>query len=114
MPLVLREIDSSLYSHELNRAVFILQEGPYKRLDLQVLNMFKDARKQLKKQGISTKKKILVAGASASGSFAWRFTILHPGYVLACFAAAQHYPTLPLQEFNGEKLIYPIGVADFK
>ncbi len=113
VPFVLRE-NNDFYPHELNRAVFVQKEGPLARLDLQVLAMFKDARKQLKKKNILTHKKMLIAGASASGAFAWRWTMLHPEYVLAAVSAVQHYPTLPFEEYNGLKLIYPIGVADFK
>ncbi|MGN0025172.1 MAG: hypothetical protein ACI351_07065 [Candidatus Avelusimicrobium sp.] len=112
IPIVSRE--ENLYSHELSRAVFVLQEGPLKHLDFQIVNMFKDARRQLKKKGIHTQKKMFVAGASAAGAFAWRWTLLHPEYVLATVAAIQHYPTLPLNELNGEELIFPIGVSDVK
>ena len=113
IPFVLRE-GNDLYPHELNRAVFVLNDGPFKRLDLQVVNIFKDVRKQLQKKGITTQQKMLVAGGSAAGAFAWRFTLLQPKYVLATVAAVQHYPTLPLKELNEQELIFPIGIADIK
>lgn len=113
MPFVLRE-NNDLYPHELNRAVFVLQEGSLKRLDLQILNIFKDARKQLKKKNIDTQKKMFIAGASAAGAFAWRWTLLHPEYVIAAVAAVQHYPTLPLEKYDGNELFFPIGISDIK
>lgn len=118
LPLVQRfaPVDSEqpFYTHELNRATFISQDEKIKRLDLQVLAMLKDARKQLKKRGIRTQKKYLVTGFSASGAFAWRWTMLHPEYVLATVSGGDHYPMLPLEEMDGMTLIYPVGVGDFK
>lgn len=114
MPLVLRNTDKEplLYSHEFNRAIFVKQEGPFAHLDEQILAMFKDARKQLKKLSIRTHKKMLLQGYSASGAFAWRWTLLHPEYVLAAVVGGNHYPTFPLNEYKGEELIFPIGIAD--
>ena len=116
MPLVQRENrgDPILYTHDFNRAVFVSQEEKLKRLDLQVLAMVKEARKQLKKRHIRTTKKVLVAGYSASGCFCWRWTMLHPQQVLAAACGGQHYPMLPLEKLEDIDLIYPIGVQDFK
>ncbi|MBO7191648.1 MAG: hypothetical protein J6V32_06135 [Elusimicrobiaceae bacterium] len=116
MPLVQRENrgDPELYTHDLNRAVFVSQEEKLKRLDVQVLNMIKDAREQLKKRGIRTTKKVLVAGYSASGDFCWRWTMLHPEQVLAAACGGQHYPMLPLETIGDINLIYPVGVGDLK
>ncbi len=116
MPLVQRENrgDPILYTHDLNRAVFVSQEEKLKRLDLQVLNMMKEARKQLKKRGIRTTKKVLVAGYSASGDFCWRWTLLHPENILASACGGQHYPMLPLETVEDINLIYPVGVGDLK
>ncbi len=116
MPLVQRENrgDPELYTHDLNRAVFVSQEEKLKRLDLQVLHMIKDARKQLKKHGIRTTKKVLVAGYSASGDFCWRWTMLHPENILASACGGQHYPMLPLETVGDINLIYPVGVGDLK
>ncbi len=118
MPMVLREKlkDKPQYlnSHDLNRAVFVLKDSPYARLDLQVLSMLKDARKQLKKRGIRTQKKYLIAGFSSAGSFGYKWTLLHPEYVIAAVFGGEHYPGLPLETYEGINLIYPIGVYDIK
>ena len=116
MPLVQRENrgDPELYTHDLNRAVFVSQEEKLKHLDVQVLNMIKDAREQLKKRGIRTTKKVLVTGYSASGDFCWRWTMLHPEQVLAAACGGQHYPMLPLETIGDINLIYPVGVGDLK
>lgn len=116
VPLVMPIIQRSemLYTQALSRVVFISQEEPFKRLDLQVLNMLEDARKELKERHIVTKNKFLVTGFSAAGVFAWRWTMLHPEYVLATAVGGALYHMLPVEELNGEKLIYPVGVGDLK
>ena len=111
MPIIPRQ--ENFYTHALSRAVMVSKDTNFERLDLQVLNMVKDAREQLKKCGIKTEKKVLVSGFSAAGVFAWRWTMLHPEYVLATVTGGALYHMLPVEELNGEKLIYPVGVGDF-
>lgn len=113
VPLIPRK-EGPVNAHDLNRAVFQIQEGPLKRLDLQVLAMLKDARKQLAKQDIRTQRKFLVSGFSSAGSFGWKLTLLHPKKVLALVAGGETYPTLPASYYDTEELIFPVGVADFK
>jgi len=119
MPMVLREElpqnePQFLYSHELNRAIFVLKDGPYARLDLQALAMLKDARKQLKQRQIRTQKKFLIAGFSAAGAFGNRFALLHPERVLAVATGGDHYPPLPFETYNGVPLIFPTGAYDME
>ena len=114
MPLVIRPEEGNLNSHDFNRVAFLSQDPKYKRLDLQVLAMIKDARKQLKKRGIKTYKKILVTGYSAAGGFGERLTFLHPDKVLAAAVGGNHYPTLPLEEKDGIALFFPVGAYDVK
>ena len=113
MPIIQR-VRGEIDSHEWNRAVFVMQEGPLKRLDLQVFAMLQDAKKQLKKRGISTTKKFLVAGFSSAGGFGWRWTMLHPEKVLAAAIGGELYPMLPLETWKSTRLIYPVGVGDLK
>ena len=114
VPFVLRAETGNLYSHEFNRVTFLTQDEKYKRLDLQILAMIKDARKQLKKYDIQTHKKVLVAGYSAAGAFGERFTFLHPDNVLAAAIGGNVYPTFPLEEQNGTPLLFPVGAYDVK
>ena len=119
MPMVLREElpqnePQFLYSHELNRAIFVLKDGPFARLDLQVLAMLKDARKQLKERNIHTQKKFLIAGFSAAGAFGNRLALLHPKEMLAVATGGDHFPPLPFETYNDIPLIFPIGAYDMK
>ena len=102
------------YTQDLSRAVLVSQEERFKRLDLQVLAMLQDARKQLKERHIKTKNKFLVTGFSSAGVFAWRWTMLHPEYVLVTVTGGALYHMLPVEEWDTETLIYPVGVGDMK
>jgi len=114
MPLVIRPEKGNLDPHNFNRVAFLSQDPKYKRIDLQVLAMVKDARKQLKKRGIKTYKKILIAGYSAAGSFGEHLTFLHPDKVLAAATCGHIYSTFPLKEKDGIALFFPIGAYDVK
>ncbi len=113
LPLVLRE-KGKIDAHDLNRAAFLVQQGPYKRLDKQVIAMLEDARKQLKKEGIRTQKKFLAAGFSSAGAFGWKLALLHPKKILAVAVGGEMYPALPVKVFKGKKLLFPVGVGDVK
>ncbi len=113
LPLILRS-EGKIDSHDLNRAAFLIEEGPLKRLDEQVIAMLKDARKQLKKEGIRTDKKFLVAGFSSAGAFGWKLALLQPKEILAVAVGGEMYPALPAETLEGEKLLFPVGVYDMK
>ena len=77
-----KEYDS-IYTHALDRDCLTTELEGLKRLDLQLLAMIDDARERLGQEGLQVSEKILLTGFSASGSFANRFTVLHPERVLA-------------------------------
>jgi pimeloyl-ACP methyl ester carboxylesterase len=75
--------------------------------------MIQDFRDTLAASGIATHPKIIMEGFSASGMFVNRFCILHPERVLAATAGAPGgFPMLPVEEYKGERLRYPVGIAD--
>ncbi len=113
IPLVQR-VSEAFNTHDFNRAIFISKEPSLKQLDKQVLYMLQDARLQLKKRGIKTDKKFLVAGFSSAGGFGWRWTMLHPEKVLAAAIGGELYPMLPLETWKSTRLIYPVGIADLE
>jgi hypothetical protein len=85
------------------------------RIDKQLIEMFKDAQKRLANKNIKTHDKFLLTGFSASGTFAKRFTLLHPNRVFAVAAGGLNgLLMLPLDSLDNELLKYPIGVGDFK
>lgn len=114
MPIFPRsQTDWTLYTHALDRDVLLGKGTDIERLDLQLLAMIDDARKQLAKQGYQLHDKFFIQGFSASGTFANRFTLLHPQRVKAMAAGGINaIPILPVSSIEGQTLNYPIGIAD--
>ncbi len=103
-----------VYTHALDRDTMLLSTGPGHRLDLQLLAMVDDARERLAAAGMATREKMLLTGFSASGTFANRFTMLHPTRVQAVASGGINgILMLPLAEAGGRALEYPLGIADF-
>lgn len=90
--------------------------GKFDRIDKQVISMIEDARKII--SGLSGKnvpKKVFLHGYSSSGVFAQRFALLHPELVsTACIGGAIGTMPLPIEEYQGKKLSYPLGIADIE
>lgn len=102
-----------MYTHALDRDTLLLESGPLRRLDLQLLAMVDDAREKLLAQGLTVSSQILLSGFSASGTFAQRFTLLHPTRVrAAAYGGINGVLTLPLERHDGRELPYPVGVQD--
>lgn len=107
--------EANLYLHALSRASLQTQTKAWKRVDLQLLNMIQDARGHLQAKGLKLSPKVLLSGFSASGSFVNRFTMLHPEHVLAVACGSPGgWPMAPVAELEGERLGYPVGVADME
>jgi hypothetical protein len=104
-----------IYTHALDRDVMIQKDSPLKRIDEQLIAMVNDARFKLKDKNIDTEDEFLMTGFSASGTFANRFTLIHPEKVLAVAAGGVNgLLMLPLENLDGEELKYPIGTHDLK
>jgi hypothetical protein len=109
------ESDSHLYTHSLDRDIVLKQDEHLKRIDLQLLNMFEDARMRLEEMGFKTDDQFLMTGFSASGTFANRFSLIHPEKVKAVAAGGLNgLLMLPEIERKGRELIYPVGTYDFE
>lgn len=103
----------SLYLHALSRAALETSVPAWKRVDLQLVAMIRDARARLKAQGFNVEGKVLLSGFSAAGSFVNRFAMLHPEEVLAVASGSPGgWPLAPIERVGGEALTYPVGVAD--
>lgn len=97
----------NLYLHALSRAALTAKAPAHARVDLQLIAMIDDARAAL---GEGVAARVLIAGFSASASFANRFAILHPERVLAAAVGSPGgWPIAPIDEAG---LTYPVGIAD--
>jgi hypothetical protein len=103
----------SVYTHALDRDTLTTQAPGLVRIDLQLMAMIADARELLSSKGIVSDPKVWMLGASASGSFVNRFTMLHPEAVKAAsIGTPGSYPIVPVTVWKGKPLPYPVGVAD--
>lgn len=101
------------YTHALDRDAFLSKGVGFDRLDLQLLAMIKDAKKQLADQNIYLHDKFFITGFSASGTFANRFSLLHPEKIKATASGGINaIAILPVSELSSKLLNYPLGIAD--
>ena len=104
-----------MYTHALDRDTILNDAGMSARIDLQLIRMVDDFKVLLKSKGLDVEQKILIDGFSASGTFANRFTALHPDMIRAVASGGiNSMPILPLKEREGTNLIYPIGLYDIE
>lgn len=104
---------SHVYTHALDRNTLLTTLPGLHRIDLQLLAMIDDARTRLAAQGVATDPRVWMLGFSASASFTGRFTVLHPRRIRAASIGAGGYgPIVPVPEWRGRTLEYPVGTAD--
>ncbi len=109
------EKDWQVYTHALDRDAMLIKSGETKRIDLQLIAMIEDANTTLSSLHISLEKKICINGFSASGTFANRFTLIHPEIVAAVACGGINaISILPVSSIDDSRLNYPIGTNDFK
>jgi hypothetical protein len=109
------ESEWKIYTHALDRDVVLQKGTPLERIDIQLIKMIEDAGKILCQNGYRVDDQVFIAGFSASGTFANRFTAIHPRKVKAIAAGGINgLLILPVDSLDGEILNYPIGTNDFK
>lgn len=102
------------YTHALDKDVIMENSPELKRLDLQLIEMIKDAKTLLKGMNIEVDSKIFMNGFSASGTFTNRFSFIHPEMIKAlAIGGFNGELMLPEKKINNVKLNYPIGINDF-
>lgn len=107
--------DWQVYTHALDRDTLLCEKYPLVRIDKQLNFMIDDAKKFLAAQNIYVQDKVLLNGFSASGSFVNRFTALYPERVAAVAAGGiNDMAILPMENLQGNELVYPVGIADIK
>lgn len=92
-----------------------IDPSDYYDFDDQIAAMLSHAVDYVNSEGYDVEDKVIMYGYSASGSFAERFTALHPESVEILFAGANNDDMLlPTNSYKGETLNYPIGTADYQ
>lgn len=106
-------VDATHYVHALDDTTMAIDEGPLERIDLQVLSMVEDARRQLAERDYPVDDGLMLNGFSASGNFVDRFAVLHPERVTSVTAGGLNgMPLLPLSTDAGRTLPFHVGIAD--
>lgn len=109
------ESNWKIYTHALDRDVMVQKNNDLERIDLQLLAMVEDAKKRLSLKSYSILNQFFITGFSASGTFANRFTLLHPEKVLATAAGGLNgLLMLPIKSLDSLPLNYPVGVNDYQ
>lgn len=113
--------NTEFYPQQLGRQVMLEKYGKFAKLPEQVVAMVEDAKKRIKTMAkmrlktINIAKKSALVGFSSSSAFASRMQLICPEHFDTCVSLCSGgTQPLPLTELNGEKLNYPLGVADFK
>ena len=102
-----------LSSNSLSSKTPKIVEYGLERVDLQLIEMLKDAKQLLIEEGIEIDDKYIIEGFSSSAKFANRFTLLHPELIKLCIAGGvSGFLTLPIYELEKEKLMWPIGIGN--
>jgi hypothetical protein len=103
-----------VYTHALDRDVILEKSHDLQRLDLQLLEMIKDAKSILTSLNIDVDSKVFMNGFSASATFTNRFSFLHPEIIKAlAIGGFNGSLMLPQHTINGVQLNYPVGLYDF-
>ena len=106
------ETHSWAYTHALDIDTLEIEEGTLKRIDLQLTAMIEHAQELLRTNGFKVNNKVFMHGFSASAKFCNRYSYLHPEMVKAAAAGGVNgLPTLPVREWSGHELPFPIGLA---
>jgi hypothetical protein len=111
-----------VYTKVLDPDTFMLADSPLERVDEQLLKMVEHAKSRLEDDGHTIADQIHIDGFSESGTFANRFTILHPERVNAASHGGTAVKTLPKTQLdedvpvvgdpNWDQMSYPIGTEE--
>ncbi|MGD9901573.1 MAG: hypothetical protein AB7S44_03445 [Spirochaetales bacterium] len=109
------EHNDEFYTQMLGRNVMLSKNKKFERIDKQVIAMINKVKQMLSEKQIATTQKSAIFGISASGVFATRMTFLHPEeFDTNISVCANALIPLPMNEYNGQNLIYPLGTEDYE
>ncbi len=120
-PAIPRDLDSSrqhceIFGVAFDKIVFDKNIAPFfQRPDEKVILMIERMKSILRSEGYRVKEKVMLEGFSSGAMFAHRFALIHPERVQAV-SSGQSGGTLilPLKQFNGVPLNWPVGINDFE
>lgn len=118
VPLIERcdfDHEGEFYTQMLGKNVVHTTEGKFANLSDQVVCMTEAVKELYEKYGYKTTEKCGLLGASTSGVFAARMAFLEPESFDVCLSMSSNaIQPLPIPEYNGVSLPYPLGTADYE
>ena len=110
------DLDNDYYPHGINyHSLRSSTPDFYYQPDSKVNNILTELIGLITSAGYSVSDKILVAGFSAGGMWANRYTLLHPKRVkAAAMGQAGGWLAMPIAEYNGSILNWPMGINDLE
>lgn len=117
VPLVLVAIPrvARLYVSSLHLGTFTTNEEMFQRPDLKFIDaVWNQYIPMLRKANLAVDDRVAMMGFSNTGTFAYRFAILHPEKVEAMWLGAFTPAPLPTGEYNGRAIDYPLGVRNLE
>jgi len=85
--------------------------GIFLRPDLHFIDALDHFKEVLRHAGYGVEERILLTGFSSGGNWAHKFTFLHPSLIRAVAPGGTANWTMPLREYQGERLSWPMGVS---
>jgi len=106
----LQDSDTS-YARALDYNSLTVAAGDFFRPDLKYLEVFDSFLSELEKLGLVVDPRMLLTGGSAGAGWTHRFAMLHPERVRAAAPSGTSLWTMPLMEYGGSSLPYPLGIG---
>lgn len=113
-------VDWTHMIHMLCAKTMAIEDGPLKRVDLQLLRMVEDAQERLAAAGYRVHREFMLNGFSSQAAFVNRFAALHPDRVCSVTAGGINgLVILPkkrneIRGFGEQDLNYPVGIANIE
>jgi len=100
-----------LYVHTLNPGTFTTHEEMLSRPDLKLIDaVWNQYLPSIREAGFSVSERVFMMGFSSPGMFTHRFAMIHPELIKAIWICGEAAAPLPVEEFEGTLLNYPLGV----
>lgn len=117
IPVVVVAIPTAedLYVHSLHPGTFTTTDEMIRRPDLKLIDaVWNQYIPLMQTAGLSVSDRVLMLGFSSVGTFAHRFTMLHPDRVGAVWLGGESPAPLPAAELYGHPLDYPLGIRNLE
>lgn len=110
--------EEELYPQSLSRNTMLIKDpnDPNYRVDLQIFNMFEDAKEIVESEcNVELDDQAYLNGYSCSSDLALRLALIHPERVKGMSSGGNNgLRPLPIEKIGEHEANYPVGIADFE